>query len=356
MKFWLKLIFNKNIMSIWNKIYQAYKDKNCSKLKNLFLNLTQEDKNSPYFSEYWSLYVKQCWEKNEKWKISFKWKNIKCPHCGASITKSVYNNESIKRFLQNGKKWEIDLICNYCGTKFTWSGRKFKSLFTDYAIWKEVEISGKKYKIAWWVKYKGKYYEEWEVGRLTYIEWLAYDEKWELFYISESIAIDYEWETYKDIEISKKVNFPFVIKEYNSSSIETDDWNFWVSESDEVEVIAVSWEVNKAYKIWEKVKLYAFSNYNLEEEKWTNNIERNLYQNVYYEDNNNSIFWSSGSNLKEKIWENGGILLIVWYVLFAIFPIILILLLVIVVIYYFLPNKYKDFVVQNIWQLFFMKK
>ncbi len=340
-------------MSTWSKIYQAYEEKNCEQLKKLFWQLTEKDKESPYFSEYWSLYVKQCWEKKQKWKISFKWKNIKCPHCGSSITKSIYNNESIKKYIQNWKKWEVELICNYCGTKFLWSPTKFKSLFTDYKIGQEVEINSKKYKISWWVKYRWNYLEDGEYGSLEYIEWLAYDEKWELFYISESLATDDEWEIYKDIEVSQKVNFPFVVKTYNSVSVKTDKWNFLVNEYDEVEVVAVSWEVNKSYKIWEKIKIYAFRDYNLEIERWENNVERNLYKNIYEEDFNdlfssNWILNSFSYNTSYLKGKEGTYSLFMFYMfiilysLFILIPTSLFFIIVWIIIYLFIPESIKD--------------
>jgi hypothetical protein len=47
-------------MSIWKKLYQAYENKNCKKFKQLWANLSENDKNSPYFSKYQSLYSKLC--------------------------------------------------------------------------------------------------------------------------------------------------------------------------------------------------------------------------------------------------------------------------------------------------------
>jgi len=292
-------------MSIWKELYQAYEEKNCDKFKKLWKNLTEEDKKSLYFSKYQSLYSKLCPPSDKKWKILLKWKVIKCPHCGSWISKSEFNLESIKKL----KKWikQIDFVCNYCGTKFTWSKKPFKSIFSDYSVGKKIEIDLIEYKIAWWVKYKGKYYEEGSWWILEYIEWLAYDEKWEIYYIAESRAKDDEW-VYDSLEMSKKVSFPFLIKKYDSRKIYVENGSYSVKEVDDVEVVEVYGEVNKWYKIWEKVKIYNFDDYSLEIEKTENGVERNLYKKAWINNitNNN---WSISSYI---------FFIIVW--LFIIFP------------------------------------
>jgi len=47
-------------MSIWKKLYQAYENKDCNTFKKLWYRLSAEDKNSPYFSKYQSLFSKLC--------------------------------------------------------------------------------------------------------------------------------------------------------------------------------------------------------------------------------------------------------------------------------------------------------
>ena len=101
-KFYLE---NEYKMSIWKLLYQAYEEKNCKKFEELWTKLTDEDKKSPYFPKYQSLYAKLCPKKTEKWKILLKWKSIKCPHCGSGISKSAFNIESIKKL----KQWEKNL-------------------------------------------------------------------------------------------------------------------------------------------------------------------------------------------------------------------------------------------------------
>ena len=293
-------------MSIWKQLYQAYENKDCNTFKQLWSNLSPEDKNSPYFSKYQSLYSKLCPPSDKKWKILLKWKTIKCPHCGAWISKSTFNLESIKKL----KEWtkQVDFVCNYCWTKFTWSKKPFKNIFSDYTVGKKVEINWNTYKIAWWVKYKWWYHETWEWnGKLEYIEWLAYDKKWELFYISESRAQNNEW-TYDEIEISKKVNFPFVIEDYDNYNIKTNKWDYLTKEIDTVRITEIYGEVNKWYKIWEEITIYNFEDYSLEIEKTENWIERNLYQRV-----NTKIpfnIWSLVNS--DKIWEI-VIAFIIWF-------------------------------------------
>ena len=277
-------------MSIWNNLYESYKNKNCEEFKKYWSQLTEDDKKSTYFSYYSSLKSKLCPQENKKGKIMMKWKVIKCPSCGSPLTLSEYNKEQIKK-LKNGEK-QVEFICNYCWNKFIFSDKPFKSLFSDYAIWKEIEIEWKKVKISWAVKYKWKYIENDGWWKLTYIEWLAYDENGEIYYLSESLAEDYEW-VYKSTEITKKVNFPFLIKYISRYSVETDKWSYLVKEYDEVKVIQVYWNVNKGYKIWENIKLYNFWGYTLEIEKTENGVERNLYKKVskwFIEDN---LWWDS---------------------------------------------------------------
>jgi len=268
-------------MSIWNNLYQAYEKKDCESFKKYFYALTEEDKKSPYFSYYASLKSKLCPQENKKGKIMMKWKVIKCPSCGSPLTLSEYNKEQIKK-LKNGEK-QVEFICNYCGEKFVWNVKPFKSLFTSYAIWKEVTIKLKKYKIIGWVKYKWTYEEEWILWGLEYIEWLAINEKWNIIYIAESVSLE-NGKRYTDIEISQKIDFPFTVKYYDKNNIETSKGIFEVDEYDDMEVVKVAWDVGKWYTIWERVKLYNFDKYILEEEKTKNWIERNLYVNYYSQD------------------------------------------------------------------------
>ena len=53
-------------MSIWKQLYQAYENKDCNTFKKLWTNLSEEDKNSPYFSKYQSLLAKLCPPDNKK--------------------------------------------------------------------------------------------------------------------------------------------------------------------------------------------------------------------------------------------------------------------------------------------------
>jgi len=307
-------------MSIWKQLYQAYENKDCNLFKKLWSNLSNEDKNSPYFSKYQSLFSKLCPTSNKKWKILIKWKTIKCPHCWANISKSSFNLESIKKLKQGQRN--ITFICNNCWTKFSWTKTPFKSIFSNYSIWQEIKIKWDTYKLAWAIKYIWKYNENWEWwGKLKYIEWLAYNKKWELFYISESRATDIEW-IYEEIEISKKINFPFVIKNYDNYYITTDWWNYNIKEIDEVQVLEVFWEVNKSYKIWERIQIYNFQNYSLEIEATNNGIERNLYQKVNsYNNPLNFLSWiipnQNTNQNKISIYIS---LFIIWF--FIVFPFI----------------------------------
>ena len=276
-------------MSIWKQLYQAYEEKNCEKFNQLRKQLSHKEKNSPYFSYYASLKAKLCPQQNKKWKILLKWKTIKCPSCWAPLTLSDYNQEQIKE-LKNWAK-QVIFVCNYCWNRFSYSKTPFKTIFTNYSVWDEINLNWKKYKLAWAVKYKWTYNEIWDsTWSLDYIEWLAYDDKWEIYYISESRAKDSRG-TYDELEVSKKINFPFVVNNIYDSDIETDSWNKTVDEIDEVKVTSLIWELNKWYTIWETVKLWKFWNYNLEEEKWNNSIERNLYQDIKKTDinKNNSV-------------------------------------------------------------------
>ena len=294
-------------MSIWKKLYQAYEEKNCEKFNQLRKQLSQKEKDSPYFSYYASLKAKICPQQNKKWKILLKWKTIKCPSCWSPLTLSDYNQEQIKK-LKNWAK-QVVFVCNYCWNSFSYSKTPFKTIFSWYSVWDEININWKNYKLAWAVKYEWTYNEIWDSSwTLEYIEWLAYDDKWEIYYISESRSKD-NWWTYDELEISKKTNFPFVIKNTHNSSIETDSWNKNIDEIDEVKVVSLIWELNKWYKIWENVKLRNFWQYNLEEEKGDNSIERNLYKNVFTDKwiinkipkDFNKIFWNVTFNsLAEK--------------------------------------------------------
>jgi len=319
-------------MSIWKQLYQAYQEKNCQKFENLWKQLTKEDKSSPYFSYYASLKAKLCPQQNKKWKILLKWKVIKCPSCWAPLTLSDYNKEQIKKL----KDWTIQVtfICNFCWNKFSYSKTPFKSIFSNYSIWDEVKINWKKYKLAWAVKYKWTYNETWEwTWRLEYIEWLAYDKKWEVYYISESRSKDFYW-TYDEFEVSKKVNFPFVIQDISYSEIETNKWIEQIDETDEVKVISLIWELNKSYKIWEKVKLWKFQNYNLEEETRNNYIERNLYKNVFVKE-----FWDNTRikyDMQEIEYNN--------YIIKAVLTILLFLFLFYILFNIFIVNFMKSIV------------
>ncbi len=287
-------------MSIWKELYQAYENKDCNKFKVIWTNLSDEDKNGPYFSKYQSLYSNLCPSSNKKWKILLKWKTIKCPHCGSGISKSTFNLESIKKLKQWAKI--INFVCNYCGTDFTWSKKPFKTIFSDYTVWKEIKIKWNTYKLSWAVKYKWTYKEIWEWGwYLKYVEWLAYNEKWELFYISESRSKDDYW-TYDSIEISKKVNFPFVIFNYDDYSIKTNLWTFENKETDTIKVSEIYGEVNKSYKIWEEIKIYNFQDYSLEIEATDNGIERNLYQRVWKIKSNQKEHTSETWDISDKLW------------------------------------------------------
>ena len=97
-------------MSIWKQLYQAYENKYCNTFKKLWANLSEEDKNSPYFSKYQSLLSKLCPPDNKKWKILLKWKTIKCPHCGSPISKSTFNLESIKNLNKDKKQLILFVI------------------------------------------------------------------------------------------------------------------------------------------------------------------------------------------------------------------------------------------------------
>ena len=263
-------------MTIWEKLYQAYEEWNCEKFKEYRTQLTEEDKKSPYFLYYEKLRVKLCKEQ-VKSKILLKWKVIKCPSCGAPLTLTEYNKLQIKKLTQWAQ--QVTFVCGYCWNEFVYSRKPFKTIFSGYKVGQEIELKWKKYKLAGAVKYEWKYEEDGSKWDLKYIEWTAYDEKWNIYYISESRAKDSRW-IYDEYEISQKVNFPFLIQWINQNEILTNKNNYNIDEYDEVEVKSVIWQVNKWYKIWEKVRLWKFWDYNLEEEKGKKTVERNLYKNV----------------------------------------------------------------------------
>jgi hypothetical protein len=53
-------------MTIWQKLYQAYQEKDCEKFEELRKTLSNKDKDSLYFSYYESLRVKICSENTKK--------------------------------------------------------------------------------------------------------------------------------------------------------------------------------------------------------------------------------------------------------------------------------------------------
>lgn len=332
-------------MSIWNNLYEAYKEKDNNKFDEYWAKLTEEDKKSTYFSYYYSLKNKISPDTKKKWKIMIKWKVLKCPNCGSKLELSDYNRKQINK-LKNGEK-QVNFICTYCWTNFSFSDKPFKSLFSDYSIWKEVEIEKKKLKISWAVRYKWTYMESDGWGKLEYIEWLAYDKNGEIYYISESIATDNEWWIYKGTEITKKVNFPFLVRSISIYNIKTDKWDYSVKEYDQVKVVQVYWNVNKWYKILEKVELYNFSNYTLEIERTANWVERNLYKKV-----NNWLFssgWGSSNTWKILLytWILFVILfLITWFNFLCAFFLWIIWTIIL------LWNKEKLDITTFIWMLF----
>jgi len=284
-------------MTIWEQLYNAIQEKDCETAKKLFNSLTLEDKESPYFLKYAQLLAKFCPQKDKKNQIFLKLNLIKCPSCWAFLTFSPYNQYQFEK-LKSGAD-SVVFVCNYCGNKIAYSKKPFKTIFTDYSVGKEVKIGLNKYTLAWAVRYEGNYLEWNEKWKLKYIEWLAYDKNWEIYYISESRAI-LNGENYDELEVSRKVDFPFVIKKILTDKIDTSDWTKSVEEYDEVKVVSVLWDVNKQYKIWEKVKLWNFSKYALEEETNGEYVERNLYENVFLNDYYNplsNVFWKDYPNL-----------------------------------------------------------
>jgi len=59
-------------MSIWKKLYLAWENKNCEEFNKYRSQLTDEDKNSPYFSYYESLRVKLCKDSTKNKKLLLK--------------------------------------------------------------------------------------------------------------------------------------------------------------------------------------------------------------------------------------------------------------------------------------------
>ena len=299
-------------MSIWNKLYDAYKNKDCKQFQEYWKWLSKKEKESQYFWYYSKLKNEICPQQEEKQqKILLKWKTIKCTHCGSPLTLSEYNKEQIKK-LKNGA-WQVEFMCSSCWVKFVYTKRLFKTIFTKYKVWQEIEIDWKKYKLAWAVKYKWNYKEWSEWWSLEYIEWLAYDKKWELFYISESRAKDGYW-TYDELEISQKINFPFAITNITWTTVYTDQWDYDIGEIDEVKVVSVIWDLNKTYKIWEKIKIYSFEKYSLEEERWTNSIERNLYKTISTNSVNNVWVIQDSSNY--RITDNDRLPIVFWWLIY----------------------------------------
>ena len=317
-------------MSIWKKLYLAWENKNCEEFNKYRSQLTDEDKNSPYFSYYESLRVKLCKDSTKNKKLLLKWKTIKCSSCWAPLTLSEYNKLQLEKLTSTND--QVEFICEYCWNKFYYSRKPFRTLFSWYKVWQKIKIKWQEYTLAGAIKYKWTYKESDGSWKLEYIEWIGYDKNWNIVYISESLAWDSEW-VYKSLEYSKKVNFPFVIKSISSNNIDTTFWKKQVKELDEVNVVSIVWNVNKKYKIWEKVKLWKFDNYYLEEESWENHIERNLYEDI------NNPFTSILSN--NPYWIAFDSALIIIFLLTVIYSPLLAQIIWLFILFFFMANESK---------------
>jgi len=338
-------------MTIWEKLYQAYEEWNCGKFKEYRTQLTEDDKKSPYFLYYEKLRVKLCKEQ-VKSKILLKWKVIKCPSCGAPLTLTEYNKLQIKKLTQWAQ--QVTFVCGYCWNEFVYSRKPFKTIFSGYKVGQEIELNWKKYKLAGAVRYSWKYEEWWESWKLKYIEWLAYDEKWNIYYISESRAKDSRW-VYDEYEISQKINFPFLIQWINQNEILTSKNNYNVDEYDEVEVKSVIWQVNKWYKIWEKVRLWKFWDYNLEEEKGENTVERNLYKNVSAKKIKSENIKTTNYKFSNEEEQNlVGFSIFVLLILLSICPMAIFFFLFLVLFYLTAKNKTIKNIIIFIWIISFV--
>ena len=285
----------KDIYQILNELYKVYVAKDCSSFKNLLDEAEKIDSDNVYLVKYKNLYNELCWKnssvnkKKINWKlIKYRWKTIKCPHCWAPLTESEYNKKVIEDF----KAWKITVLkfkCEYCWSEFVWSYTGIKPLFLkDISVWKDYEINWEKYRVSWVVQYAGLWEEDGDRWELVYNEYILYDRNWDICRLSESESKWWNWTSYeieREIELSKKVDFPYKIDDIAENYIKIESKTVYFKEKDKVVVKKIYWEVGKWYKIGENVRLYVFDRnwkeYVLEKEETSSNKEVGIYEIVY---------------------------------------------------------------------------
>ncbi len=352
---------NRDIYQILNDIYKAYIEKDCERFFSLLKEAESIDSSNVYLVKYKNLYKQICWDeswtKNKKvtWRlIKYMWKTIKCPHCWAPLVEDEYN----KKVIQDYKSWKITKLkfkCPYCWTKFVWDFKWVRPLFLkDIRVGWEYEVNWEKYKVAWVVQYSWIWEEDWDKWELVYNEYILYNKNGDIFRLSESESKWRTWtyyETEREVELSKKVEFPYKIDEITEEYIKIEGKTIYFEEKDKVTVKKVYWEVWKWYEIWEKVILYEFSynwkNYVLEKEESKSNKEANFYEVVYrrnYHNYENNISTLKDLSLKKTfsyLWVK-DILVISGLILFMIVVIFIPETLIIFVFFWYLLIEYKD--------------
>ena len=356
----------RNISLVLKELNDVYTSKDCMKMRKLLDEAVLLDPKNIYLDKYEKLYDSICWKEIDgkmiKWGklIKFKWRTIKCTHCGANVWMSTINKIIVEDYLTKKTK-ELKFRCKNCNTNFVWKPVTLPSLFSDIRVWEKKEFNWVKYNVTWWVKYKGKWKEKTNIWDLTYIEWLLVDPKGEIMYFSESKA-DWseDWESWveKETEFSCKAIPDFDILELTDNNIKTSVWEFPIKEIDDVKVVSIIWENSKSYTIWEKVKTYSFLQdwlqYILEKEESGTQREINLYKTVvdnakYAGDKKlNWIFeWFNNAKEKSNRW-----MIFVGAILLLAFPILLILAIPLFLIHKYVdPNKFKN-IAKISWILF----
>ncbi len=259
------------------KMYDAHQAGDFVTLKKLITLLKQKDPTSHYINRYQHILSK---ESSIHQKTVAKQSNtsvvaFSCPHCGSSFSLSW-------------KKQDFDgetLDCVHCHSSFVYTKKNIKTLFSDLRVGHTKTIDQQEYRIAGGVLYKGQRHEQAESWWLRYLERTLLNNKWEIFYLSESIANWLEWRTEKEekeVELSWKTSLPFSLQEITDTALITDKWSIPLYEIDRVKVKKIQGENIKSYTIGEKVVLYSFryhwKKYVLEKESTATQQEIGIYQ------------------------------------------------------------------------------
>jgi hypothetical protein len=309
----------KDINKVIQELYWAYVQKDFILMKSLLEEGKQIDPDNTYLKKYESLYNSQNsnnWttspETSQEKVVQFWWKTLQCPHCGGNLSMSDHNKKSIEEYKAWNSK-DLNFICKYCNTNFTWNQTWMKSLYLNISVWHEITLDNKKYRVCGWIRYVWT----WETdnsGKLEYIERILVDDKGDTYYLSESKAWWNEWwESWIEYqtEISRKIVPDFNIWWFNQNSILLDGTHHTITEICSVKALESYGENSKSYTLWEEITTYQLNykgkNYIFEKEKTKNQQEIWVYHTWEINDTNlrNGNIWynQNASPLNFDLWN-----------------------------------------------------